>query len=153
METPITPTPVRNSICRPIGLWIATIWAGLLAGLFPFGLLLLFYFGPAKGAEIISVTQFAISAALSASIIVSAVAAWRGISIARYALVVLVLIHYGMITYQNYNMAIAGVEVRGSSAIPWVRAIRSPITGIIIAWYLLFSRRARAFFHAPNSLV
>jgi hypothetical protein len=153
METTITSTPVSPSIRRPIGVWIATIWAGLFAGLFPFGLLLLFYFGPADGAELISVTQFTLFGTLSASIIVSAVAAWHGISVARYAMAVLVLIHYGLITYQNYNMAIAGVEVRSSSAILGGRVIRSAIAAIIIAWYLLFSWRARAFFHAPNSFV
>jgi hypothetical protein len=95
--------------------------------------------------QLISVWQFVLSGALSVSIGVAALLTWHGNSTARYALAILVLIHYGLITYQNYNMAVTGVEVRGSSAILWGRIIRSPITAAIIAGYLLFSRNASSF--------
>jgi hypothetical protein len=149
MAVPDTPQDSKHT-GRPLGVWLATIWAGLFAGLMPFGLLQLFYFGPAKGWELIAVWQFLLSGALSAGIIVSALLAWRGSSAARYALAVLVLIHYGLITYQNFNMAIEGLEVRGSSAALWGRVIRSPITAIVIAGYLLFSPRANSFFRSRS---
>ena len=133
------------SVRRPVGVWVATIWAGLFAGLFPLGLVLFFYFGPAKGSEIMSGLQLLMSVVLGVGIITSAVGTWRGCPWARYALVVLIAIHYALLTYQNYQMASAGIAVRGSTAIPWVRAIRSVITATIIVGYLLLSGRAKEF--------
>jgi hypothetical protein len=131
---------------RPVGVWIATIWAGLFAGLFPLGLVLFFYFGPAKGSEMMSGFQLALSLSLGVAIIASAVGAWRGVPQARYTLVALVAIHYALLAYQNYQMAAAGIEVRGSTAIPWARVVRSVVTAAVITGYLLLSRSAREFF-------
>ena len=126
---------------------MACIWAGLFAGVLPVGFMLLFYFGPARGSELVAPWQLVLSLALGVGIILSAIGAWRGNSKARYVLTVLVVIHYGLLAYQNYNLAVAGVQVRGSTAITWGRAIRSPITAAIIAGYLIFSSRAQEFFN------
>jgi RsiW-degrading membrane proteinase PrsW (M82 family) len=131
---------------RPVGVWIATLWAGLFAGLFPLVLVLFFYFGPAGGSEVMSGTRLALSLALAVGIVAFAVGAWRGVPQARYALVALVVLHYGLLAYQNYQMAAAGVGVRGSTATPWARVVRSAITTAVIAGYLLLNKNAQAFF-------
>jgi hypothetical protein len=131
---------------RPVGIWIATLWCGLLDGLFPLGLVLFFYFGPANGAELMSSFQLALSLALSIGIIGSAVGTWRGSSGARYTLAALVVIYCALLAYQNYQLAAAGVQIRGSTLIPWGRVVREIITAAVIAGYLLLSRSAQDFF-------
>ena len=146
MDTPQSPTPASVKVRRPVGVWVATIWAGLFAGLFPLVFVLLFYFGPAKGSEAMNGFQLLLSLALAVGIITSAIATWRGVPKARYFLVALVFVHYALLAYQNYQMAAAGIEVRGSTAILWARVIRSIVTASVIAAYLLLSRTAKEFF-------
>lgn len=136
-----------NTRCRrPVGVWIATLWAGLFAGLFPLALVLVFYFGPARGAELMSGLQLAFSVVLGSAIIVSAIFTWRGNPTARNFLVVLVVIHYALLAYQNYRMGSSGLEIRGSPMAPWIRAVRAVGTAAALAGYLLFSRTSRDFF-------
>lgn len=135
---------------RPVGVWIATIWAGLFAGLFPLGLVLFFYFGPANGSEIMSGFQLALSLALGGGIIASAIGAWSGVSLARYMLAALVVIHYVLVAYQNYQLVTAGVEIRGSTSILWARAGRSVITAAVLAGYLLLSSSTREYFRQKS---
>jgi hypothetical protein len=117
----------------------------LFAGLFPLALVLLFSFGPANGYDIIGPVPLILSLLLGTGIIIAAVGTWMGNSLARYALAALVTIHYVLVAYQNYQLAISGIEVRGSVALPWGRVIRSVIIAAVIAGYLLMSKRARAF--------
>jgi hypothetical protein len=131
---------------RPVGIWIATIWAGMFAGFFPVAIMLLFCFGPAAGYEMVGPIRLLLSISLGTGVIVAAIGTWMGNSRARSALAVLVVIHYALIAYQNYQLAVSGVEVRGSVALPWGRVVRSIITASIIAGYLLFSKAARKFF-------
>jgi hypothetical protein len=139
---------------RPVGIWFATIWAGIFAGLFPLALVLFFYFGPARGYELVGPVTLVFSVCLGGGVIVSAIGTWLGYSWARYALAVLVVIHYGFVAYQNYQLAAVGVAVRESIALPWGRVIRSIITAAIIAGYLLISKAARKFCdrHAETAL-
>jgi len=130
---------------RPIGVWIATIWAGLFAGLFPLALMLFFCFGPANGYEIVGPIAVLLSVCLGVGVILAAIGTWTGNGTARYALAALVLIHYGLVAYQNYQLVAAGIEVRGSAALPFGRVVRSILTASLIAGYLLVSRGARSF--------
>jgi hypothetical protein len=127
---------------RPIGIWIATIWAGLFAGLFPLAIMLFFYFGPAKGYEFVGPIALLLSLFLGSGVMVAAIGTWLGYSWARYALAALVVIHYGFLAYQNYQLAQAGADVRGTSALPWARIIRSIVTAAMIAGYLPLSKAA-----------
>lgn len=131
---------------RPIGVSIATIWAGLFAGVFPLGLFLYFYFGPAKGSTMVGGLQLALSLALGLGVIFSAIGARNGSRSARNLLIVLIIVHYGLVAYQNYQLASAGVEIRGSSMIPVGRFVRSIVTPVLISGYLLLSRRAQEFY-------
>lgn len=153
MSTHTTTPTFISETKRPVGVWISTIWAGLFAGLFPVGLVLFFYFGPAKGSEMMSGFRLLLSLSLGVGIVASAIGAWRGFSVARYALVILVAVHCLLIAYQNYQMAAAGVEVRGSATILWGRVIRSLVTATVIGGYLLFAPRARAFFSRRHNVV
>jgi hypothetical protein len=107
----------------------------------------MFYFSPANGPEVLmAASQLVLSVALGLGVIVSAFLAWKGISGARYALAMLIVIHYGLVAYLNYQMAIWDIAEAGDTIVPWGRAIRSIVTAAIIAWYLLFSRGATEFF-------
>ena len=131
---------------RPKGVWIATIWAGLFAGLLPMAAVLVLYFGPGDGDGFLSGPQFGFALLLALGVISLSIATWRGRSIARYGLVVFVVIHYALIAYQNYQLAAAGVEIRGGNSLFWARVIRSVVTACVIAAYLLLSRKANDFF-------
>lgn len=84
--------------------------------------------------------------ALGVAIVLAAIGTFLGNSAARYVLVALVMVHYGLVAYNNFAMASQGVEVRGGSAMLIGRGLRSIITAAVIAAYLVFSRKANAFF-------
>ena len=123
-----------------------TIWLGLFAGLMPVALALFIYFGPARDQGIMSGVGLAISLTLGLAIIASAIAAWFGYGWARYAMIALALFHYGLLAYNNYNIATSGIAPEGKLPMVWTRVVRSLITMTIVVLYLLLSRRARDFF-------
>ncbi|MGV3774021.1 MAG: hypothetical protein ACO1QB_14055 [Verrucomicrobiales bacterium] len=142
IEATATPTPV----VRPKEVWAVTIWLGLFAGLLPVILSLFIYFGPARDQVIISGMGLAISLTIGLAIIWSAIAAWLGHGWARYALIALAIIHYGLLAYNNYNIATSGIVPDDKLARVWARVFRSLITMTIVALYLLLSRSAKDFF-------
>ncbi len=76
----------------------------------------------------------------------AAYAAWLGYGWARYALVVLVVLHYGLIAYNNYRIATGDFLPESRLPMVWARFAKSLITMTIMVLYLLLSRRARDFF-------
>ncbi len=136
------PTP----IARPKGVWAVTIWLGLFAGLLPLGLALFIYFGPAKDEGLMSGLGLAISVTVGLGIIVSAIAAWLGYGWARYALIALAVVYYGLLAYNNYNIATSGIVPEDKLPRVWARVVRSLITMNVVVLYLLLSRSARDFF-------
>jgi len=134
---------------RPRGVWIATIWVGLFAGLLPLALAVFMHFGPAAAVELMSTQQLAISAVLGAGIIVSAVAAWRGQPRGRVALIALAAVHYGLIAYNNYNLATDEDTPAAKRPQLWARVVRSIGTVAIVGAYLTLNRNARAFYSRP----
>jgi hypothetical protein len=141
-EETSAPAPIR----RPKLVWAVTIWLGLFAGLLPVGLALFIYFGPAKGQGIMSGTGLAISLTIGLAIIGSAIAAWLGHGWARYALIALAVIHYGLLAYNNYNIATSDIVPEGKLPLVWARVVRSLVTMTLVVLYLLLSRSAREFF-------
>lgn len=93
-----------------------------------------------------SIGQLTFAVALALGVIVSAVLTLRGRRAGQLGLVVLFVVHYGGVAYQNYQLAIAGVEIRGDASILSVRVGRSLVTATIITGYLLLSPKAHAFF-------
>jgi hypothetical protein len=128
-----------EAVPRPLGVSLVTLWTGLFAGLFP---LVALGFLLATADVALTGWQIASAALLGVGIIVSSVRTWRGISSARYALVVLVILHYGMVAWQNYQLGGGGAVDYGT-----LRAVSRATTGVVIALYLLFSRKANAFFY------
>ncbi len=107
---------------------------------------LFIYFGPARDQGIMSGFGLAISLSIGLAIIGSAIAAWLGYGWARYALIALAVIHYGLLTYNNYNIATSGIAPDSKLPMIWARVMRSLITMTIVVLYLLLSRSARDFF-------
>jgi hypothetical protein len=130
---------------RPIGVWIAVIWSALFAGLLPAVGTLLFYFA-VPGGQIMGIARLVLGVALGVGVIAAAIGTFRGNSMARYVLAALVVIHYGLLAYNNFELAQEGVEVSGGTTRLIGRAVRSIITAAIIAGYLTLSRKARGFF-------
>ena len=126
---------------RPVGVWIATVYAGLFAGVLPLAVVAFLTFGPGDLSFVVSGLELAFAALLGLGIIAAAIGTWRGSSTSRYLLVLLVVIHYGLVAYQNYRLADA--EMVGAG-LP--RAMGRIITAAMIAAYLLFSKKANAFF-------
>jgi hypothetical protein len=130
-----------QAVTRPVGVWIATVYAGLFAGVLPLAVVAFLAFGPGNLPFVVSGLDLAIAALLGMCITASAIGAWRGSSTSRYILVLLVVIHYGLMAYKNYVLADA--EMIGGG-LP--RVIGRILTGTIIATYLLFGKKANAFF-------
>jgi hypothetical protein len=127
-------------------VWAVTIWLGLFAGLLPIGLALFIYFGPARDQGIMSAFGLVISLTIGLAIIGSAIAAWLGHAWARYALIALAVVHYGLLAYNNYNIATSGIAPDNKLPMVWARMVRSLITMTVVVLYLLLSSRARDFF-------
>jgi hypothetical protein len=141
-EEATAPTRAR----RPKLVWAVTIWLSLFGGIFPVGLALFIYFGPARDQGIMSDTGMAITLTLGLAIIGSAVFAWLGHGWARYALIALAVIHYGLLAYNNYNIATSDIVPEAKLPQVWARVVRSLITMTVVVMYLLLSRSARDFF-------
>lgn len=131
---------------RPKAVWIVAIWLGLFAGLFPVGLALFIYFGPARDQGILSGMGLAISLTIGLGMMVSAVAAWLGHGWARYALILMAFLHYGLLAYNNYTIAMSDFVPESKLPLVWGRVARSLITMTVVALYLLLNRSARDFF-------
>jgi|ERR1022692_1129701 hypothetical protein len=89
---------------RPNGIWIVTAWLFLFAGLLPIGLALLSYFRPHGGNHTMSFMGMAGSFAIPAAIVVVAVFAWLGHAWARYSLILLTVVFYGLVAYNLYSV-------------------------------------------------
>lgn len=142
----IAETPPATPIARPKGVWLVTTWLGLFAGLLPVGLALYVYFGPAADLGVISGLGLAISLTVGLAMIACAIAAWRGHGWARYALVGLAVIHYGLLAHNNYHLATSGIAPDDKLPRLWARVFRSLVAMIVVAWYLLLNRQAQGFF-------
>ena len=131
---------------RPVGIWICTVWSAVFAGIFPLALMLFFYFGPARGSDIISIPRLFLGIALAISVIVFAIGTWRPVKKARWFLAAAVTIHYMLLAYQNYDLSIAeALPLSHTAAFYLERSIRSVVTAFVIAGYLVFSTSSRRF--------
>jgi hypothetical protein len=135
-------TPVK----RPKGVWIVTIWMFLFAGLLPIAAALFMYFGPPEDERIMSASGLAVSLSIALAMIVSAICAWLGHGLARFALIALALIHYGLIAHNLYSMGQSGAIPESKMTFVWTRMARSLITMTIVVLYLLLNRNAKDFF-------
>ena len=140
--TPMDTTPIK----RPKGIWIVTIWMSLFAGLLPIAAALFMYFSPPEDERIISASGLAVSLSIALAMIVSAVCAWLGHGWARFALMALAVIHYGLIAHNLYSMGQSGAVPESKMMFVWTRMARSLITMMVVVLYLLLNRNAKDFF-------
>ena len=131
---------------RPVGLWVITIWVALAAGVLPLAVALYVYFGHIAAAELVSTNQLIFSLVLGIGIIVSAVAAWAGKRWGRIAFIVLSFSYYGIIAYNNYQLAVAPDMPPAIVPRLWGRIANSIATIVAIGAYLMLNRNARRFY-------
>jgi hypothetical protein len=151
VSDPATQESNPSKTLRPVGLSFASLWAGLAAGLVPLVLLLFFYFGSDGGS--MTVARFTFFLVLRVSIVVFALGTWRGSSLARYALIGLVVFSYGWDAYWRYTRAVSSAEPLGISVASWARVISSIAIGGAIVGYLLFSKKAHEYFRIRHENV
>lgn len=118
----------------------------LFAGLLPIAAALFMYFGPPEDERIISASGLAVSLSIALAMIISAVCAWLGHRWARFALIALAVIHYGLIAYNLYSLGQSGSIPESKMMFVWTRMARSLITMTVVVLYLLLSRNAKDFF-------
>ena len=135
-----------REIKRPLGVWILTIWDGLFAGLLPVITVLILYFNAEVQAALgMSVLDLVLSILLGIAVVIAAIGAWLGNNAARIALVILVSVHYGLLAFNNVNLATAGVLSGTAQVKSWGRAFRSVVWIGINVWYFL-GKRPRAYY-------
>lgn len=141
------PSEGGQSIKRPKGVWVVTIWMFLFAGLVPFAAGLLIYFGPPEIAPMMPLWNLAISLSFAVAVSITSISAWLGHRWARFALIALALSYYGLITRNLYNLGQSGVVPESKMVLVWGRMARALITMSVVVLYLSFSRKAQDFFN------
>ena len=132
MTENIAPSPVTQKAPRPIGVWILTVYAILLAGIAP---LLLSIFLLVSGNTAGNGISIFLSLPLSIGIIISAIGAWQGKERARKSLLVLITLHYVLIGINNYLMLNSGQVPEETQTQLWGRVIRGILYPAIYIWY------------------
>jgi hypothetical protein len=157
MDNPYSPSRQSSPSAsrRPIGVWLTTIWAALVFGLYPLlDSALNVFFDPLGGIDLIQ-AQTILEAAIALGVIVFAVGAWIGSSAARYGLVVLVCGYGGLSVYNNYYLiqhVRRGLQFPGGEARFWGQALSWIAATLVICIYLLGSRSARLFYGRNEGL-
>ena len=132
MSENIARPPASQTISRPIGVWVLTIYALLFAGIAP---LLLSVFilisGNAPGNEI----GILLSLPVSIGVITSAVGAWRGSERARKSLLIFVTLHYFLVALNNYLVITSGQVPDEEGTLLWGRVFRGFTFPVIYLWY------------------
>ena len=131
---------------RPKGVWIVSTWMFSFVGLVPMAVALFMYFGPPEDERIMTGAGLVVSLSIGLATIVSAVCAWLGHGWARFALIAVAVIHYGLIAHNLYRMAEIGAVPESRMTFVWTRIARSLITMTVVVLYLLLSRNAKTFF-------
>jgi hypothetical protein len=131
---------------RPKGVWIASVWVGVFAGLWPLVVGYIIRFGPTPSPDLIPTPQFVLFTLLALTSIGLAAGALLQQSWARYGLVVAALVHWGGVAWNNYVLATDGEFGNDMAVRFWVQAAKSTVTPAVIGWYLIFGKSAREFF-------
>lgn len=151
-EGPIPSQDAAPEPERPLGVWLLTIYYGLFAGLLPLVAVLLFFFGgEGQAAPGLSWLDLALSVSLSVGIMAAAVGAWRGSNRARIALVLLLILHYGLLVVNNFALStMEGLDdsTRMSAV---ARGIRYLFHIGVNVWYFFLSERPKAFYQRAEA--
>jgi hypothetical protein len=131
---------------RPLWVWILTIWDGLALGFVPllFSMLLLFNEN-SKNSSGLSLQQIFPSILLSLAVIIAAFFAWRGNNLARFALLVCVLIYYGGLIYNNFKGYELGIMTQEQVTLASGRIIRS-LFWIVVNFGFFLNKKANHFY-------
>lgn len=137
---------------RPLGVWLLSVYALLLNGLFPAFAMGLFILG-AHWAQLdpsgAALFYFVIVRLLvNLGVIIAAVLAFRGGNIGRWSLLLLVTLHH-VLAIQNLPLLLAGPLPR--EALPGLGegVLKQVIAPVIYIWY--FTRRQTCLFYERRS--
>jgi hypothetical protein len=118
----------------------------VFAGLVPIVASLFLYFGPPEKERIITASGLFVSLSISLAIIFTAACAWLGYGWARFTLIVLAVIHYGLIAHNLYSLGHSDEFPETKMLFIWTRMARALISMTVVVLYLLLSRNAKDFF-------
>lgn len=140
--------PTTNRVSRPVGVWLLTIFDGLVAGVIP---LLTVFAVLGNGVEILpGGTMTAILlAGIGIGVIGAAVGAWQGSDRARIALLALIAIFYGLNMLANFRIATADWVPQDAQVRALATLVRSIFWVAINYWYFL-RPQTRAWYRAMS---
>ena len=135
---------------RPIGVWLLTVYAGLVAGVLPLAVVIVALVTSNVFEEAgVGGLGLALSTLLNLGVIVSAIGAWRGNNNFRRALLLLITAHYVLIAVNNFTFLAAGQVPSDEQGRLWGRVLRGFLYPAIYIWY--FNRSATKAFFNPVS--
>lgn len=126
------PAPQAVQKNRPIGVWVLTIYALIVAGILPLFLeIYLLVSGEAAGNEFVTF----LSILISIGVITSAIGAWKGNDTARKSLLVFVTLHYVLVAISNTLLINSGQVPEGDQIRTWGRVLRGFLYSGVYIWY------------------
>jgi hypothetical protein len=142
-----------NQLKRPLGIWVLTLSVGIFAGVLPcLGLFLALLEPTARQGLNLGPIQIFSSIILASSVLFACYGVWRGHARAKRFLILLVILHWGFIIFNNVQWILTDELM---SAIPeeqryrpFGNIVRSALWIFAVLWYLLFNKKAKSFFGA-----
>lgn len=134
---------------RPIGVWILTIFAGVMKGLFPLAFIFLVILSK-DSTLIVSLSPLALigNIGLGAGILGSAIAAWRGSNSGRILLLIFVTLVYSLVAYNNYQEFVSAYISKVLTPLEFARVLRGVLFPALYIWY--FTQHKTIQFYKPG---
>lgn len=123
---------------RPLGISVLTIINGFYAGILPvFSTIGLLMNSQSPGQEDISLLFLCITIGIPVGIMTAAIGAFKGDDRARFGLLILLTIYFGLATFQDVTLAASGQYAEAGVLTALGRVLRSGIWLAINIWYFL----------------
>lgn len=137
---------------RPLGVWLLTIYAGVVKGLFPIVLMLLVWnSSDPLGSELFPMITIVGNIAIGVGIIWSALETWQGKDRGRIIFLILVTLSYGLVAYNNYQ-GLNSLDLSDSMERAAIsRILRGFIYPALYIWY--FTRPSTLSFYRQRGEV
>lgn len=123
---------------RPIGIAILTIIDGFYAGLLPvFGTIGLLMSPQTPDQDDVSLLFLCVTVAIPVAIMMASIGAFKGHDRARFGLLILLTVYFGLTAFQDVTLAAAGISAEDAVFTAMGRALRLGVWLAINLWYFL----------------
>lgn len=136
---------------KPLGVWILTIYAAVFAGVLPIVIAVMLLI-PGLKSDLAAFDAFTLvtTIVLDSCIVGSAIGAFFGNSKARWALIILVSIHYVMIGINNLPPLLSEDLTDKQEIKHFGRVVRGLIFPMIFIWYFTSCRPKKFYSQKPE---